>query len=228
MRYGQMLSKSRVKFNSNGFTIFEIVLSTIIVSILMMGIISANVTLQKSAMDASNSFFVTSTTQSALTKILDDASQATGYLSNVGIAIGTGTSPLGNGSNAPSAGGANNFCFAVPVTSANGWFPPNTSQAWSCYTWSNNNIYNCTRPTAGTCPTTSTWIGSSKQVPTVTATLINTGGSQRALVNVIIENCLLPSRASCCDPEDESCVTDPTNFYIKKEGSVTPSGLASS
>lgn len=199
-------------YNSTAFTLLEIIIASTVVGIIMLGIVTSNISLQKNSQDSSNSYFISSTTQTMLNQILKDASLAVGTPSSRGIAIGTGGTP--------STGDANTFCIQQEAA------PTSSVRFWKCYTWvqATYGVYSCTRASLGSCNSSNNFLGTAKTRIVPTFNIDPSSGNQKVLFDVIIENCLNPAAASCCNPSDPSCVPDSSNPYVIKEGSVSPYG----
>jgi|GEM_PF-4540098 len=234
----------KIYSNRTGFTLTEVIIASSIVGIIMWGIISSNLSLQKSTQEYAGGYLNTLNTNNVLTKVLNDAAKAAGTpscpgyangasngtsLSNSCAVLGTGAYQ-GNSSTAigfiPVAidgGDENTFCFqSVSNLDA-------SSPTWLCYTWippgvSNAyNIYSCsmTSVNPAPCSAVNTLIGTAKRISP--KFFINSAsGSQQVLFSITIENCPNPVASSCCDPIDPSCTPDNINSYIKKSGSVSP------
>ena len=82
--------------NIKAFTLFEIIITTAIVGIMMLGIVTTNIALQKTTKDAAERYYVTQMTNNTLNRILHNASLAVGWGSigsdhySSGIVTGSG------------------------------------------------------------------------------------------------------------------------------------------
>jgi type II secretory pathway pseudopilin PulG len=200
----------KIQRNSTGFTLLEIIVASVVVATIMLGIVTSNLTLQKDTRDASNGFYIAATTQQTINQILKDASLMVGSLSQLGM---TGENILNKNGSQTNTPGSTNFCFnqsdpAAPV--------------YVCYTLTSNKIQRC-GPSVNTC-SGGTDLGTAKSITTTFTVNSTQTNGQQALFDVIIENCLDPAAASCCDPTDNTCNPSISNPYVKKEGIVQPSG----
>ncbi len=149
------------------FTIIEILVASIVVSIILLGVITTSISLSNSARFSSGNYFVTQSTQSTLNHILKNAALAIGTPSNPGF-VGMNTlwdkDDLGNPIKAPDgtvlegnpplsdlvgSGKPSTFCIHQNL-SLNGSYNILNSNAyhrWLCYTLdtATKNIYWCAR-----------------------------------------------------------------------------------
>ena len=217
---------------SKSFTLLEIIIASAIVGILILGIISANMMMQKNSQFFGGGYYVETTTQTILSQILADASLAVGTNTYPGIIIGI--TPVSTGSfTLPSGTGqANTTCIYQESTFNTPMDDPSNSSgtpSWSCYTYPTaapgGPIYHCVTPFIyNSTPyhglTTNCNSGSLGSVSTMTPFFNyspGVGNIKKAYFEVIIENCLNPtSNCPSTQPAD--------NPYVKKTGTVAPVG----
>lgn len=145
------------------FTIIEVLVASVVVSIIMLGVITTSISLSNSAKFSSANYFVSQNTQSALNQIIAQASIAIGTPSNPGF-VGvdnlidkdeTGADVVDDSGDvltrsSLTSGSSNSFCirqnFSVDgdYSSSN----PIAYNRWACFTFnpSNYNLYSCYKP----------------------------------------------------------------------------------
>lgn len=211
-------------------TLMELIIASIVVTVVMLGVVSANIILQKDSTSFSNKYYVTEVANTVLSSILADAAQVVGTASAPGIVIGAGT------------GDANTTCF---YQDPNGIIQDTANGKWTCYTYYNPpspnqyNIYRCTSNySKGSnqgmkkCNTGagSTLIGTASASPWL-LTVFNNG-----LFSLTVDNCWNPAATdnSCCNPTNPdgstntNCPANPSNPFAEKKGSVSVAGYSAS
>jgi Tfp pilus assembly protein PilW len=153
------------------FTLVEVLVASIVVSIILLGIITSSLSLNNNARYAAGSYYVTENVQNILNNILNNASQAYGTPDNPGF-VGIDANPAhlaildssGNsiqsssGGNISAAsdlpsGDANTFCIHQNLKT-DGTFDeafPDANHRWVCYTLISNNLYSCIKNFDATC-----------------------------------------------------------------------------
>lgn len=158
--------------NNNGLSLMELVLSTFVISTIMLGIMSAYNTLYRQSTITLQSSVAVMTAQSILTYILNDAYEAVGTSSDLGVRIG-----------AAGTGHDRSFCFRKSMSPA----------LWSCYTKSGadmvvqGNLFTCQRSTPSFCRSTDTGyrtLGLVRFESLPAFTTDNTQGSSRMLFSL--------------------------------------------
>ncbi len=228
------------------FTLFEVIISTVVVAIIMLGIVTSMISLEKMNRISSDGYYVMQNSSNALNHILKNASLAVGSPAYPGFATGTaggtslGMDSQGNtiSSRVSGGGNVNTFCFNQTA----GDPAVATSNSWLCYTWvppslpkgptTNGNIYTCIR-TGGivpaACDVTDKIVGTAKNITEKFSINNSSVGGQKTLFNVKVESCLDNTIPSCCDPGlplcptgfPNCCTPDTNNPYVVKEGSVS-------
>ena len=211
----------RKKINFKAFTLVELLVASGVVGIVMLGVISSNMAMQRDTIDFTKNYSLIQNTNNTLNHILNSASLMVGSPSDVGFAyktLGTfsiGIDDLGHPVYALLTGDNNTFCF-------NQNDPP-TYKTWVCYTYDPNsyNIYWCKSTNTNTCTgTNGSLLGTAKSMPTVTFTVNpthdpNQSWLKKALFEISIDNCSDPSQV--CSSGGGS-----TNPFVTKSGSVSP------
>ena len=246
---GRMHCKRMNIKHKTSFTIFEVLVASVVVSIIMLGVITTSISLSNSARYYSGSYYVAQNTQTTLNHILGQAALASGTPTQPGI-IGVssyqvyvlnGATGLWNLQSDPGSGNVDTFCFYqnINFNNSNQTGGPGDNR-WSCYTYSGYKIYWCLksydflRP-----PGSSAWnassqpgacipsdvgykqIGSSKERPTTIVSINSNLGTSKALFQVSINNCLDPTKVASC------VAGDTNNPYVTKTGSISPPGINS-
>ncbi len=117
-------------FSKTAYTLIELLVSILLVSVVVLGISSINMVLTNNQQDYGQRFLVKSETQATLNNILNDAALAIGSglpdsfgNADLGILIGAG--------NPPGVGDANTFC----IHQAGHCMEFCVMDNWACYTW---------------------------------------------------------------------------------------------
>ncbi len=221
--------------SQTAFTLIELIVSLMLVSVIVLGIFSINMVLSNNGQDYGQRYLVRSETQTTLNHILNDVSLAVGSATyvgspsvlNQGILIGS------------QMGAANNNSFCIHKQ-------PNGSDTWVCY-WLDttpadstyqeiqycNKTYNLNdaagyRGAGGSCQVgTTQFLGTAYSITNLPAgsTLtqspyfVSSGG--QLLFSIVIENCLNDSAASCYN--SNSALQDPVNNpQVQVIGSAVP------
>jgi prepilin-type N-terminal cleavage/methylation domain-containing protein len=213
--------------SNKAFTLIEIIIASTVVAVILMGIVTSSISLQRSSKNSSNSYFVAQTTQTFLNQILLDAYKAVGNIGSPGIRIGT-VDP-------------NTTCFyqqnvgvplveflvsGLPSIITN---PVPQPPQWACYTYplitdaTGGDLFACRKPVtstgplygAGACTTGS--LGKIKSAEMSFVTLDTQGGTQKVIFHAEIKNCLKVTGVGVtCGAGDSD------NPYVVKEGSASP------
>ena len=113
------------------FTLLEVIIAAAVSSIIVLGILSSSITLQKTKMDSSNSYFLSQNSLNTLNHMITGASLAIGTPSNPGILIG---SRWGG-----SWSSSNSVCIHQNIDPATSTDWPgtvdDTKNRWLCYTY---------------------------------------------------------------------------------------------
>lgn len=212
----------------------ELIIASVVVTVVMLGVVSASIILQKNSTDYTNRYFVTQTATNVLNSILADASQVVGTVNCPGIVIGINSTGTGGCALSSGTGDANTICFYQDMNGAgigNGTIQDTTYGQWACYTYSANNIYRCTsnynnggnqgmnQCNAGA---GSTLVGTASALPWPSASF-NTG-----VFSLTVDNCWNPAIASCCNPINTNCSSDSSNPFAEKKGSVSAGSYSAS
>ncbi len=145
--------------SKTGFTLIELIVSLMLVSVVVLGIFAINNVLSNNNQDYGQKYLVRSETQATLNHILNNASLAVGN---------TTTDPYGNLEQgiligAAGMGDANSFCVHqdmppnpidnAPVNYPSSAPPDYSNSRWLCYTWypstnptTPNQIFYCATP----------------------------------------------------------------------------------
>ena len=124
--------------NCSAFTLTEIIVASTVASIVMLGIITTNINLQKTSMDSSNSFYIKQSTINTYNHLMTSAALAVGSPAVAGILIGSNWSGTWN---IAGGVGAKSLCFRQNVNPVGGnpWpgtaDPTGVQNRWSCYTY---------------------------------------------------------------------------------------------
>lgn len=152
--------------HSKSFTLVEVLVASLVVSIILLGVITSSIALNNNARYSAGSYYVTQNTQTILNDILNAASQAMGSPQNPGFVgiddlitdidssgtvIQTQLGPAGDLSDheldALNSGDTNNNTFCVHQNlKFDGSFDPinlNLNHRWKCYTFRGYNLYSC-------------------------------------------------------------------------------------
>ena len=213
-------------YSKKAFTLMEIIIASTIVAVIILGVVTSSISLQRASKNSSNSYFAAQSTQTLLNYFLEDAYKAVGTISSKGILIGTA-----------ETGDANTTCFyqqnvgvplaefrsnGLPVTT-----PAATAPQWVCYTYplvgeSTGNVYSCTKNVTSAAPgsclteTNKKLVGRAKDVTPLFEVVPDQLGGQKVLFHVQISNCLKVGAGITCGSGDAD------NPYVVKEGSVSP------
>jgi len=193
-------------FSKTAITLIELIISTMLVSVVFFGLFSISSVLSNNTKDYAQRFLLNSQTQAVLTHILNNASLGvgSGITNDQGILIGAG-----------GVGDQYSFCIHQQ---------PNGVDTWLCYTWKHNignkyqinycnRVYNAAGANrgAGSC-NAGTLLGTSYNNPAATATYVN------GVFTVTLQNCLTNSAGTC---KATGISIDPVNNpEVVKTGSV--------
>ena len=149
--------------HSKSFTLIEVLVASIVVSIIMLGIITSSLSLNNNARYAAGSFYVTQDIQNILNDIHNNAFQAYGTADNPGFVGINSIEDIDSGGHAilsqdgsgdpispadlPSGDDSNTFCVHQNLRtdgSFNETFP-DANHRWLCYTLINYNLYSCVK-----------------------------------------------------------------------------------
>lgn len=238
--------RTRCSKNS-GFTLIEIIVSSTVVGVLLLGIITASISIQRSSKSAADSYFVTFSTQNLLNHIIQEAYKAVGSPSYPGVIIGTapaGTDASGNPVFAAGTGDADTMCFfqqnygvEMGEIIANGGALPGYLPAdaavptWACYTYpavgSYGDVHFCKNAFvndsavnygAGVCTTASSgYVKSLGSVKSVTPSF-SIVATQGGAQKALFEVSVL----SCLNPALGCASGDAANPAVTKNGGVSP------
>jgi prepilin-type N-terminal cleavage/methylation domain-containing protein len=197
-----------IKISSkNGFSLIELIIAIVLLSVVLLGIFSINSVLNNNNQDYGQKFLIKSDTQNTLNHILNNVALAVGSVNPNDEAILIGTAGVGN---------ANSFCIHQAGTTRGGTNGVNsTSDIWLCYSWAASQINWCAETySAGTDPrgaascaaasgaghliagTSITFLGTAKSDFSNPAPSFVINGAQ-LLFSISIENCLTNSATSC-------------------------------
>ncbi len=117
----------QTKMTASAFTLIELIVAMVLVSIVVMGIVSINVTLNNNGQDYGQRYLTKSQTQTTLNHILNNAGLAVGSANtnDEGILIGA------------QVGDPNSFCIHQPSGVGNNIINYAPGDIWLCYSWIN-------------------------------------------------------------------------------------------
>ena len=219
-----------IKNSKNGYTLIELIVSLVLVTVIILGIVAINMSLTENNMDYGQRYLVRSQTQATLNHILNNVSLAVGSVqgNDEGILI----SPAGN---------TNTFCIHQAGTGTPGGQNLINSNAangiWLCYSWLADQISWCAEKyTVGADPRGATSCANAIAGGTAIAyngnnqTFLGTAFSSFAGIpptysatngfSITIQNCLNDAAASC---NATGTSTDPANNpEVQVTGNVFP------
>ena len=229
-------------FSKTAFTLIELIISLLLMSVIILGIYSIQQVLNSNTQDYGQRYLIKSETQIILDHMLTNANLAVGDVMK-GDALTNSYnnqdySILYGASNPPGVNDANTFCIHQ---AANSNISGTGSPLWLCYTWYPstdgtypNQIVYCTFPyqtataspsfrgalpcKASNGPTTGpTFLGTSFAAPAVT--FVATTGS----FTVTLKNCINNAPSGTCDGTSDGVSSDPVNNpEVKLSGTVFP------
>jgi len=219
-------------FAKTGFTLIELIVSIVLVSIVILGIFAINNVLSNNNQDYGQRYLVKSQTQATLNHILNNVSLAVGS----SIADNFGNPDIGI-LYGPSLQAIDSLCIHQDPNQTPGNY---SDDIWLCYTWYPpadptypNQIVYCTfgyTPAAGNPSTRGAGRCTADKNPTFLGTAYGTPANN--LINTItfnnnnvftitINNCLNDSAASCfnADPKKQDPANNP---QVTVTGSASP------
>lgn len=240
-------------YNSNSFTLIEVLVASAVVSIILLGVITASISLNNNARYAAGSYYVAQNTQTTLNHILNNASLAIGSPEHPGfVGMSSLTDPYNNGALSYSEGNPppaavssgsdlNTFCIHQNFK-PDGSFDnndPDSNHRWVCYTFNPTNnastanqIYWCIKDFVNDTNTLGfVGPGPCLSSDTFLGTALNkptttvTINDQSGAQQVLFTVTI----ENCLNPGDVSCGLDKSNNpYVSKTGGVSPVGHSSS
>lgn len=206
----------------------ELIIASVVVTVVMLGVVSASIILQKNSTDYTNKYFITQTATNVLNSVLADASQVVGTVNCPGIVIGSTNTPPSTCTS--GTGDANTICF---YQDPNGKIQ-DAAGIWACYTYTSNNIYRCTSNYSNGMKSCNAGVGSTL-VGTAMTSPWPLASFNRGVFSLTVDNCLKPALASCCNPADtvncnppNNSKVDSSNPFAEKKGSVSLAGYSAS
>ena len=226
----------KINLSIRAFTLIELIITTILVAVVVLGMLSINSVLSTNNQDYGQKYLVKSSTQSTLNHILNNATLAVGSGTNISGMVDQGIIYGSSGVN-----DANTFCIHQDPNNTPGNF---SDDIWFCYTWYDptidpNYAYQikyCTMPytynlspyrgAAACADSTATYLGTALKNP-VPDISFNTDGSTAGtplIFSIKITNCLNNSLSSCSSsgPSGQSVSDAASNPEVQISGSVTP------
>ncbi len=211
--------------SQSAVTLIELIMATVVISIILLGITSSQVIFQKNSNYFGNSYFLSAVTDAMLNHILTSASMAIGSAAanDKGILIG---------GEADNTLPATTFCIHqdVPETPGSGVDYPGTvngdlfttpNDRWLCYTLYTpfvGNLVYCDWPYNSSLPNRGATTCVAGTVLGTVKSVTPSFGSQQALFSVTITNCMDTSQPSTCGTS--------SNLSVTKTGSVSPSAYS--
>ncbi len=225
-------------FSKTAFTLIELIVSGLLVTVVLFGIISIQMVLSNNNQDYGQRYLVKSQTQTTLNRILNDAALAVGSAANtgtpsvpdLGIVIGAQMGPgLNNNSfcmhQQPNGSGSDIWaCYKLDTNAASATY----QQVLYCNKTYNPNDATGYRGSNGACnPPSWQFLGTANSITQTAGTTLpsspyfNTSGPLLFSINIL--NCLNNS-ASSCNGSGMGVSSDPTgNPEVQLSGSVIPS-----
>ncbi len=245
---GLMLYNKMKIYNPIGLTLIELLVASSVIGLIMLGVITSNITLQKNTLDYANSYYVLQNTNQSLNHILAAASLAVGTPNNPGVALynprpsrcrstaRNGEAYMGQDQTrhnlcAVNSGDPNTFCFHQNVDPTDVTWPgmvDPTKDRWLCYTFSSPNISWCTK-TFSSGPSSCSGSGNVETGTLGTAKTVTASFSLNSYCFSI--PCDGRQKAlfnvtiiNCKDPTANCSPGNANNPYVVKSGSVSPPG----
>ena len=139
--------------HNSAFTLIELILSTLLVTLILLGIFSISNVLNNNNQDYGQRYLVRSETQATLNHILNNAALAQGSANanDEGILLGAtcpGAAANTLGCATDAVNNPNSFCIHQPGGAGNNLIN-NGADIWLCYTWTNDQIYWCAETYSG-------------------------------------------------------------------------------
>ena len=212
--------------SKTAFTLIELIVSSLLVAIVILGIFNISMVLNNNNQDYGQRYLVKSQTQITLNHILNNASLATGSAANVGA-----PSVLDQGILIGAAMGAadnNSFCI----------HQNNGGDVWVCYVFDPsshqisycNKVYNLSdgagyRGASGACSAAAQFLGSAYSITSTSGTSLASSplflsSSTQLLFAINILNCLNNALSSCQASGVSSTPSD--NPEVQQSGSIIP------
>lgn len=189
-------------YYSRAFSLFELIIASAVISIIMLGILTTMNALQKDTKSFSGGYYVNQQTNNILNHMATAASLAFGSPNDPGI-VGVSNFDGGAG-NWLVVGGLGSdpftadktFCIHQNVSQGDTNWPGTVDtnvERWLCYTAPQGtngdyNVYWCSRNSAGACLTTDRVIGKARSVIPILS-LDGTPGNSRNSFQVTIQSC---------------------------------------
>ncbi len=121
---------------TRAITLTELLISTIIIGIIMIGVVSSDYAVRKNSQNQNAGTLLTLNTRVLVNAIINNASLMSGYKNDQGYSSTT----------------ANSFCIRQDYNYSVSPPVPNNSPVdysddyWACYTFSSNSLYTCIKP----------------------------------------------------------------------------------
>ncbi len=236
------------------FTLIEVLVASVVVSIILLGVITSSLSLNNNARYAAGSYYVTENIQNILNDIHSNAFQAYGTPDNpgfVGISSITNIDSTGasiaswNSGNISIAdlpsGDPNTFCIHQNLKT-DGTFDeafPDSNHRWVCYTFISSNLYSCVKSFDATCLPNSSCYQTSSQPGACSSTDTNYRLVGALKVKPVTELRINAQQSgqqealfkvtleTCLNPSDVNCgslSTRSSNPYATKTGSTSLPG----